>query len=142
MKKTLIALLIAAAVPLSAQATPSFVSATKLWTYSHDPLKTDTNKSEIPAYDAKTNTLWVAGVGGVDVLNAQTGARLQRIDVSTTGSVNSVAIKNGVAAFAIESSTRTSPGVVQLFDTQSRTQMGGNITVGAMPDMLTFSPDG
>ena len=142
MKKTLIALLIAAALPLSAQATPSFVSATKLWTYSHDPLRTDTNKSEIPAYDAKTNTLWVAGVGGVDVLNAQTGARLQRIDVSTTGSVNSVAIKNGVAAFAIESSTRTSPGVVQLFDTQSRTQMGGNITVGALPDMLTFTPDG
>ncbi|TXI72055.1 MAG: PEP-CTERM sorting domain-containing protein [Dechloromonas sp.] len=143
MKKTLIALLIAAALPLSAQATPSFVSATKLWTYSHvDTGTADTNKSEIPAYDAKTNTLWVAGVGGVDVLNAQTGARLQRIDVSTTGSVNSVAIKNGVAAFAIESSTRTSPGVVQLFDTQSRTQMGGNITVGALPDMLTFTPDG
>ena len=45
MKKTLIALLIAAALPLSAQATPSFVSATKLWTYSHiDTGTADTNK--------------------------------------------------------------------------------------------------
>jgi DNA-binding beta-propeller fold protein YncE len=142
MKKTLLAVLIATLMPLSAMATPTFVSANKLWSYIHDPQNTEQNKSEIPAYDAKTNTLWVAGVGGVDVLNATTGARIQRIDVSATGSVNSVAIKNGVAAFAIESQNRTSSGVVQLFDTQSRTQLGNNITVGALPDMLTFTPDG
>lgn len=143
MKKTLIALLLAAALPVTATATPSFVSADKLWSYSHDPLNTETNKSEIPAYDAKTNTLWVAGVGGVDVLNARTGALIQRIDLRNAGTVNSVAINNGVAAFAIEnSSNRTSPGIVQLFDTQSRSQMGSNISVGALPDMLTFTPDG
>ncbi len=142
MKKSLLALLIAAAMPVSALATPTFVSADKLWSYSHDPLNQELNKSEIPAYDSKTNTLWVAGVGGVDVLNAQTGALVQRIDVSGIGAVNSVSVKNGIAAFAIESSNRTSPGVVQLFDTQTRSQMGGSITVGALPDMLTFTPDG
>lgn len=142
MKKTLLAVLVAAVMPLSAVATPTFVSAEKLWTTHHDLDGKDTNKSEIPAYDAKTNTLWVAGVGGVDVLNATTGVRIQRIDVSATGSVNSVAIKNGVAAFAIESQSRTSPGVVQLFDTQSRSQLGNNISVGVLPDMLTFTPDG
>lgn len=142
MKKTLIALLVASTLPIAAQATPTFVSASKLWTYTHVSQNGETNKSEIPAYDAKTNTLWVAGVGGVDVLDAQTGTRLQRIDVRATGSVNSVAIKNGVAAFAIESSNRTDPGVVQLFNTQTRSQMGSNITVGALPDMLTFTPDG
>ena len=142
MKRTLLALLIATAMPVSALATPTFVSADKLWSYSHDPLNQELNKSEIPAYDSKTNTLWIAGVGGVDVLNAQTGALVQRIDVSSIGAVNSVSVKNGIAAFAIESSNRTSPGVVQLFDTQTRSQMGGNITVGALPDMLTFTPDG
>jgi DNA-binding beta-propeller fold protein YncE len=142
MKKTLLAVLVSAVMPLSSMATPTFVSAEKLWTTHHDLDGKDTNKSEIPAYDLKTNTLWVAGVGGVDVLNATTGVRIQRIDVSATGSVNSVAIKNGVAAFAIESQNRTSPGVVQLFDTQSRSQLGSNITVGVLPDMLTFTPDG
>ncbi len=142
MKKTLIVLTLAAALPLAAQASPTFISASKLWTYSHDPLNAERNKSEIPAFDAKTNTLWVAGVGGVDVLNAQSGALVQRIDVSAVGAVNSVSIKNGIAAFAVESSNRTAPGVVQLFDTQTRTQMGNNIAVGALPDMLTFTPDG
>jgi hypothetical protein len=51
--------------------------------------------SEIAAFDAATNTIWVAGVVGVDVLNAGTGALVQHIDTSGFGSVNSVAIKNG-----------------------------------------------
>lgn len=100
--------------------------------------------SEIVAFDSVTKTLWVSGVNGVNVLDAKTGASLSFIDTSGWGSINSVAIHNGVAAFAIESTTRTQAGVVQLYDTSSRSLLAGNstITVGALPDMLTFTPDG
>ena len=39
---------------------------------------------------------------------------------------------------------RTQPGVVKLFDTHTRALASGvnSITVGALPDMLTFTPDG
>ena len=100
--------------------------------------------SEISSFDAQTNTLWVAGVIGVDVLNARNGALIQHIDTSAWGSINSVAIHNGIAAFAIESSVRTDPGVVKLFDTSTRALASGSnsFTVGALPDMLTFTPNG
>ena len=80
----------------------------------------------------------------MDVLNASTGSRLGHIDVSSFGSVNSVAISNGVAALAIESTNRTGNGIVQLYDTTTRSLLSGThtITVGALPDMLTFTPDG
>jgi DNA-binding beta-propeller fold protein YncE len=100
--------------------------------------------SEIVAFDAATKTLWVSGVNGVNVLDAKTGASLSFINTSAWGSINSVAIHNGVAAFAIEASDRKLPGVVQLYDTASRSLLAGNstIAVGSLPDMLTFTPDG
>lgn len=115
---------------------------TKEWTANHAG---SGYLAEIPAYDALTHTLWVAGVKGVDVLNASTGGLLQHIDTSAFGSINSVSIKNGLAAFAIENSVnRSSAGIVQLYDTSSRSLATGTntFTVGALPDMLTFTPDG
>lgn len=100
--------------------------------------------SEIVAFDAATRTLWVSGVNGVSVLDARTGSSLSFIDTTAWGSINSVAIHNGIAAFAIEASDRKLPGVVQLYDTTSRTLLAGHstIAVGSLPDMLTFTPDG
>jgi DNA-binding beta-propeller fold protein YncE len=113
----------------------------KEWTFAHSG---SGYLSEIPAFDATTNTLWVAGVKGVDVLDANTGSLLQRIDTRAYGSINSVSISNGMAAFAIENNTRTNAGIVQLYDTSSRSLAAGTntFTVGALPDMLTFTPDG
>jgi hypothetical protein len=111
------------------------------WSMSHMAGVT----AEIPAFDALTNTLWVAGVVGVDVLDAGTGSLVQHIDTTGFGFVNSVAIHNGMAAMAFESSAdRTLPGQVVLFDTGTRTLASGTnqIGVGALPDMLTFTPDG
>lgn len=141
MKKTLLSLALAATLlPFSAAAGP-LVTFSKVWSYTGVE---QGQTSEISAFDASTNTLWVAGVVGVDVLNARTGALIQHIDTRAYGSINSVAIHNGVAAFAIEASTRTNNGIVQLYDTASRTLSSGpnNISVGALPDMLTFTPDG
>lgn len=126
---------------LSAQA-GALDNITKSWTYQHS--STGGFLSEIVSFDSVTNTMWVTGVSGVDVLNANTGALVQRIDTSAWGSINSVAIHNGVAAFAIESSVRTDPGVIKLFDTGTRSLLSGtnSITVGALPDMVTFTKDG
>jgi hypothetical protein len=141
MKKTLLSLALAATLlPFGAVAGP-LVTFEKVWAYSGTaPGQT----SEISAFDASTNTLWVAGVVGVDVLDARTGTLIQHIDTRAYGSINSVAIHNGVAAFAIEANTRTNAGVVQLYDTATRTLSSGihTISVGALPDMLTFTPDG
>ncbi|WP_310448174.1 choice-of-anchor I family protein [Thiobacillus sp.] len=118
------------------------VTFNKLWT---TPGVSAGFLAEIPAFDASTNTVWVAGVTGVDVLNASNGSLLQHIDTTAFGSINSVAIHNGMAAFAMESSAdRTLPGQVVLFDTASRSLASGvnQIAVGALPGMVTFSADG
>ena len=115
---------------------------TRVWTHGHT---TPGQLSEIPAFDARTNTVWVAGVVGVDVLDAETGALVEHIDVTPWGFVNSVAIHNGLAAFAVEASPdRRAPGRVVFFDTRTRQLSDGvsEVTVGALPDMLTFTPDG
>ncbi len=123
----------------------SSYSFDKQWTYFHDMAQGRTG--EIAAFDTLTNSIWVAGIVGVDVLDASNGSLLQHIDTSAFGgAINSVAIKNGLAAVAIESGTRTNQGVIQFFDTNTRALTNGfyanTVTVGALPDMLTFTPDG
>lgn len=143
MKKHLIHLAAALALSPLAASAGTFDELAKVWTA---PISSSASggTSEIVAFDAVSNTLWVAGVTGVDILNASTGAFVDRIDIGSFGSINSVAIHNGVAAFAIESATRTNPGVIRFYDTGTRALSAGNnnITVGALPDMLTFSADG
>lgn len=115
----------------------------RLWQYAHAQGGIAGQKSEIVAYDDKTDTLWVAGVVGVDVLDRRTGQLLAHIDVTGLGAVNGVAIHDGLAAFAIESTTdRTLPGKVVFYDTRKRRQDGDPVGVDALPDMLTFTPNG
>lgn len=48
-----------------------------------------------------------------------------------------------MAALTVENGIdRTLPGRVVLFDTRMRRQLGAPVTVGALPNMLTFTPDG
>ena len=103
-----LAVMAAALLPMAALADRPNLSFTKAWTYSHAPIAGQV--SEIPAYDPKTRTLWIAGIVGVDVLDAATGALVDHIDTTTYGSINSVAITDGVAAFAIESEHAHQPG--------------------------------
>jgi DNA-binding beta-propeller fold protein YncE len=115
----------------------------KVWSYTHSG-----QSAEIAAFDAVTGNLWVAGGTGIDVLSAANGSFVGHIDISGIGgSANSVAIHNGLAAIAVESvADRTAPGIVQFYDTSTRSLSGGfypsTVTVGALPDMLTFTPDG
>jgi DNA-binding beta-propeller fold protein YncE len=127
---------------LSATATASPLDSAQLrWTTTHG----GTFASEIVTFESASRTLWVSAPGGIDVLSAIDGSRLQFIDTTAYGNLNSVAIKGGIAAMAFENSTdRRLPGQVVLFDTTTRSLLSGvnQIAVGALPDMLTFTPDG
>ncbi len=126
-------------------AAPAFAAPTvqweQVWRYAHASTGVAGQKAEIPTYDAGTDTIWVAGVRGVDVLNARTGTLVQHIDLSGLGDVNSVAIHSGMAAIAVAAPVHTDPGAVRLVDTRTFADKG-TIEVGALPDMLTFTPDG
>lgn len=149
MNKTHLSLAIAltcssAFIAAPAVAAEPALSFSKVWTFSHTG-GAPGFESEIVAFESTTKSLWVAGVTGVDVIDVTSGLRVgSRIDTTSFGSINSVAIHGGLAAFAIESITKTDPGTVKLYDTASRTAASGinSITVGALPDMLTFTKDG
>ncbi len=59
-----------------------------------------------------------------------------------------MAVHNGVVSVAVEASTLTDPGNVQLYNAAdwglgaSPVAPSAIITVGSLPDMLTFAPDG
>jgi hypothetical protein len=103
------------------------------------------NSAEISAFDAGTKRLYVANsVGGkLDILNLTNPAAIAAVasvNTSTYGGLNSVAVRNGLVACAIEGANPQASGSVVFFD-QSGTFLK-QVTVGAMPDMVTFSPDG
>ncbi len=103
------------------------------------------NGAEITAYDAVTQRLFVVdGTANVQILNFSDPTNLtvfSVIDLSAYGiSANSVAVKNGLVAIAIEAANGVDPGKVVFYDTAGT--LLGDVTVGVLPDMVTFSPDG
>lgn len=106
----------------------------------------DESAAEIPAFDPVSKRIFVVNGADkvVDILDMSDPSGLTKIaaiDLSTWGKgANSVAIKNGVVAVAVENTDKQAPGQAVFFDTD-----GGFIsavTVGALPDMIKFSPDG
>ncbi|MDO7853551.1 choice-of-anchor I family protein [Hymenobacter sp. CA1UV-4] len=104
-----------------------------------------TNSAEIIAHDPTTQRLYVANsVGGkLDILNFSTPGALTSvasISIAAYGGINSVAVRNGLVACAVENTNPQADGSIVFFD-QNGTFIK-QVTVGAMPDMITFSPDG
>ncbi|MBL3657032.1 choice-of-anchor I family protein [Fulvivirga sediminis] len=104
--------------------------------------------AEISAFDPFSNRLFVvnnAGDSRIDVLNFSDPADLQfiaSIDVTGYGGgVNSVAVKNGLLAAAVEADNKQANGSVVIFNTSNYNEIEV-VTVGALPDMVSFSPDG
>ncbi len=120
--------------------------------FSLEPLGTyatglfDEGAAEISAYDSVTQRLFVtnANSNSIDILSISDPTQpslFSSIDLSPYGgSVNSVTFKNGFLAAAVEANVTQDPGSVVFFNAS-----GGflnSVTVGALPDMLTFTPDG
>lgn len=77
----------------------------------------------------------------VDASNPAAPVLLRRVELSPWGAgPNSVDVHGGLVAVAVEADPKTDPGRVVFF-----TRDGRHITdvqVGALPDMVTFTPDG
>jgi hypothetical protein len=106
----------------------------------------DASAAEIPAYDAATHRLFVVNgaANTVDVLDLSDPAHpalLLAIDLSPYGAQgNSVAVRDGLVAVAVQAAAKTDPGAVVLFDTVGA--FLAQATAGALPDMVAFTPDG
>jgi len=107
----------------------------------------DQGAAEIAAYDPATKRLFftnafVPAIEAMDISNPAKPVAVFRIFIPAIyGKVaNSVAVKNGILAVAVEADPKTNPGSVLFYDTTGNLQ--GAVRVGAQPDMITFTPDG
>lgn len=106
----------------------------------------DESASEIPAFDSKSQRVFVTNSADntldiLDVSNPSAPFLITAIDLSPYGAgPNSVAAHKGVIAVAVEADPATDPGRVVFFDADG--VYINSVVVGALPDMLTFSPNG
>lgn len=104
--------------------------------------------AEIVAHDPGTQRLFVvnANAASLDVLDMSDPRNLTYVgSINLTfygGVANSVAARDGIIAVAVEALQRTQPGFVIFFDHNDLTTPMGSVNVGAVPDMLTFTPNG
>ncbi|MEL7145712.1 MAG: choice-of-anchor I family protein [Bacteroidota bacterium] len=104
--------------------------------------------AEIAAYDPATKQLFVvnnADDSRIDVIDFSDPVTMRVISsinvTSYGGGVNSVAVGNGLLAAAIEADRATDNGSVVIFNISDLSE-AAVVTVGALPDMVTFTPDG
>ncbi|NEO89366.1 MAG: hypothetical protein F6K56_03525 [Moorea sp. SIO3G5] len=106
----------------------------------------DDGAAEIPAYDTSSQRLFVVNGANnaIDVLNLSDPANPTKItEISLNdfgGGTNSVAVNNGIVAVAVEDENTQNPGQVVFFNTDGN--FLNSVTVGALPDALTFTADG
>jgi hypothetical protein len=130
------------------------IELSALGTYHSDVF--DASAAEIVAHDPATQRLFAvnaaaATVEVLDVTDPEAPVKLFDLvasgvaaaDGSTVGEgavANSVAVRDGVVAVAVEAEEKTEPGWVVFFDVEGEALNA--LRVGALPDMATFTPDG
>jgi hypothetical protein len=108
----------------------------------------DDSAAEIPAYDPINKHLFVTNsTVGVDVLDLSDPTAPALLTTISAPGTNSVAVRDGLVALAVENSNATHPGTVQMFRMSNasgawQAQFQAAVATGALPDMLTFTPDG
>ncbi|MBP8002648.1 MAG: choice-of-anchor I family protein [Chloroflexi bacterium] len=122
------------------------ITLTLLGTYTNITATFGEGASEIVSYDPVSQTLYVvngfaAAIDILDISDPTLPTLLGQIDVTPYGAnVNSVAVQNGVVAAAVEADPLQNPGKLVFFDRAGNYL--NDLTIGALPDMVTFSPDG
>ena len=107
----------------------------------------DGGAAEIVAHDPRTQRVFAvnASAASVDVLDINDPANpllIGTIDATAFGaSANSVAVHHGIVAVAIEAEDKQAPGVVAFYDALDLSLLG-SVSVGALPDMVSFTPNG
>ena len=106
----------------------------------------DESAAEVAAYDPATQRLFFVNAAAVevvalDVSDPANPVEVFALDATVYGaSANSVAVSGGLVAVAVEADPQTDPGKVVFFSTDGA--FLGEVTVGVLPDMLLFTPDG
>lgn len=106
----------------------------------------DEGAAEIPAFDPLSKRIFVVNgadkaIDILDMSNPDKLSKLGALELATWGKgANSVAVKNGIVAVAVENEDKQAPGKAVFFDTEGN--FIASVTVGALPDMIKFSPDG
>jgi len=103
-----------------------------------------TNSAEIVAHDPTTDRLYIANSIGakLDIVNFANPAApslITSISMAPYGNLNSLTVHNGIVAVAVENSNPQANGYVVFFDANGI--FLNQLTVGAMPDMITFNND-
>lgn len=117
------------------------VSLTPLGTFATGAF--DEGASEIVAHDPATQQAFVvnARAGTVDVLDITDPANPTKAATLETPGANSVAVHEGLIAVAEQAEDKQARGTVSFFDAESLTKLR-TLPAGALPDMVTFTPDG
>lgn len=125
------------------------VSAQKILMYPIGTYSTgayNSGAAEIVAHDPATQRLFVVNGASsvIDIISITDPANptfVSSISLAKYGSqANSVVVKNGIIVAAIQATVKTNSGKVVFFDASGN--FLNSITVGALPDMITFTPDG
>lgn len=137
--------------PVSKALTPVTLGLEKIGGFQHlaaDPTKP--GAAEISAYDPLSKRLFVVNgaQGSVDILDLINPVAPVLLGTLTSadlgsglGGANSIAIYNGIVAIAVEAAVKQDNGSVIFYRASDLTRLTA-VTVGALPDMLTFTPDG
>ncbi|WP_173912147.1 choice-of-anchor I family protein [Acinetobacter sp. Marseille-Q1618] len=133
--------------PVVEEVTPETISLSRLGHYETGVF--EESAAEIPAYDAASKRIFVVNAkkGVIDVLDASKPEQpvhigeLSAREHLANSEVNSVSVKNGIVALAVQAEKKTDTGIVAFFSAKDL-KFISKVNVGALPDMLTFSPDG
>lgn len=103
--------------------------------------------AEIVSYDPASKRLFVVNANSktvdvIDISNPENPIPRPSFDVTPFGKqANSVAVKSGVVAAAVEAVDKQASGRVVFFDAATGAYIN-DLEVGALPDMVIFTPDG
>ncbi|MEQ9485139.1 choice-of-anchor I family protein [Coleofasciculus sp. F4-SAH-05] len=104
------------------------------------------NTAEQTAYDPITQRLFVTSSGQkqiniLDISNPMEPSEFTSINLASYGSPNSVSYNNGRFAVSVTNEMPQNSGLVLFFDAEGNS-IHDPVSVGSVPDSLTFTPDG
>ena len=112
---------------------------------SFDPNPTLGSTTEIVVHDAKSQRLFMTSaiqkrMDIADFSDPKNITLIKSIDMTPYGGITSIAVKNDIVAVASPNAVEQLDGQVVFFSTNG--DFINKVTVGALPDMITFTPDG
>ena len=112
---------------------------------SFDPTPGLAATTEVVVYDPLSKRAFLSSAiqrrfDMVSLANPAAPVTLASVSMQPYGGITGLAVKPGLLAVASPDSIEQNPGRVIFFDTLGNYK--GQVTVGALPDMITFTPDG